>query len=99
MLMINPLKLLKMKQEADQMRKKLQSQRVTGESKDGRVKIFMNLAQEFEDIFVDEEILSDARSLELIKRGMKEAFQDYQKKLQKEMIKDFDIDQLKRMLG
>jgi DNA-binding protein YbaB len=97
--MINPLKLLKMKQEADQMRKKLQSQRVAGESKDGKVKIFMNLAQEFEDIFIDEEILSDARSLELIKRGMKEAFQDYQKKLQKEMIKDFDIDQLKRMLG
>lgn len=97
--MVNPLKLLKMKQEADQMRKKLQSQRVTGESKDGRVKMFMNLAQEFEDIHIDEEILSDARSLELIKKGMKEAFQDYQKKLQKEMIKDFDIDQLKRMLG
>lgn len=97
--MINPLKLLKMKQEADQMKKKLQSQRVTGESRDGRLKLFMNLAQEFEDIHIDEEILSDGRSLDLIKKGMKEAFQDYQKKLQKEMIKDFDIDQLKRMLG
>jgi DNA-binding protein YbaB len=97
--MINPLKILKMKQHADQMRKKLQSQRISAESRDGRVKLFMNAAQEFEDIFIDEQILADARSLELIKRGMKEAFQDYQKKLQKEMMKDFDIDQLKNMLG
>jgi DNA-binding protein YbaB len=97
--MINPLKILKMKQQADQMRKKLQAQRVTGESKDGRLKLFMNAAQEFEDIFIDDEILADARSLDLIKKSMKEAFADYQKKLQKEMMKDFDIDQLKNMLG
>lgn len=96
--MINPGKLLKMQKEAKQMQKKLRERRISGASKDERVKVFMNAAQEFEDIFIDDSLLEED-GLDRIKKGMKEAFKDYQKKLQKEMMKDMDLDQLKGMLG
>lgn len=96
--MINPAKIFKMQQEAKSMQKKMREQKVSGESRNGRVKIFMNMAQEFEDIHIDNELLSPD-SLGEIRKGLEEAFKDYQKKLQKEMVKDFDLDQLKRMLG
>ncbi len=96
--MINPAKIFKMQQEAKAMQKKMREQKVSGESKDGKVKIYMNLAQEFEDIHIDEELLSPD-SLDGIRNRLSDAFKDYQKKLQKEMVKDFDLDQLKRMLG
>lgn len=80
------------------MQNKMREQKVTGESRDGKVKIFMNLAQEFEDIHIDDEYLNPD-SKDKLKRGMNEAFKDYQKKLQKEMVKDIDLDQIKRMLG
>ncbi len=96
--MINPAKLIKMQHEAKQMKKKMQERKVVGESKDGMVKVYMNLAQEFEDIYIADEYLSTG-SLEVIKKGMKEAYKDYEKKMQKEMVKDIDMDQIKRMLG
>ncbi len=96
--MINPAKIFKMQQEAKQMQNKLREKKVSGESKDGRVVIKMNMAQEFEDIFIDDTLLSPD-NLDRIKRGMDEAFKDYQKKMQKEAMKDFDLDQLKKMLG
>lgn len=96
--MINPAKIFKMQQEAKQMQSRLRERKISGESKDGRVVIKMNMAQEFEDIFIDETLLSPD-NLERIKKGMDEAFKDYQKKIQKEAMKDFDLDQLKKILG
>jgi DNA-binding protein YbaB len=96
--MINPGKLLKMQKEAKEMQKKLRERKVSGASKSDQVKIFMNAAQEFEDVFIDDSLLYEG-GLDDIKKGMKEAFKDYQKKLQKEMMKDMDLDQLKGMLG
>ncbi|KKR06345.1 MAG: Nucleoid-associated protein [candidate division WS6 bacterium GW2011_GWF2_39_15] len=96
--MINPAKIFKMQQEAKQMQKKLRERKVSGSSKDGRVVIFMNLAQEFEDIHIDESLLAPD-SLGLIKKLMEEAFKDFQKTLQKEAMKDMDLDQIKKMLG
>lgn len=96
--MINPVKLLQMRNEAVAMQKKMQGKKIIGESRDGRIKLAMNAAQELEMLIVDEDIL-DSDTLRVINLGMKEAFKDYQKKLQKEMAKDVDIDQLKKMLG
>ena len=96
--MINPGKLFKMQQEAKQMQKKLRERKISGSSKDGRLVIYMNLAQEFEDIFIDESVLAPDNT-RLIRNLMEEAFKDYQKNLQKEAMKDFDLDQIKKMLG
>lgn len=90
--------LYKMQREAKKMQAKLREKVLSGESKNGEVKIFMNAAQEFEDIHIDESLLSPEKHDE-IKKAMKEAFKDFQKKLQKEMMKDFDMDSIKGMLG
>ena len=96
--MINPAKLFKMQQEAKQMQKKLRERKVSGTSKDGRVVLSMNLAQEFEDLYIDDTLLAPG-NLTLITKLFDEAFKDYQKTLQKEAMKDFDLEQIKRMLG
>ncbi len=96
--MLNPVELIKMQQEAKKLQNKMREKKILGESKDGMVKIFMNGAQEFEDIWV-EDTLMDPDLMERFKKDLKEAFKDYQKNLQKEMAKDMDLDQLKSILG
>ena len=96
--MINPVELLRMQSEAKKMQQKLRERRITGESKDGLVKLYMNAAQELEDIRIDDQLLSPDMSDEL-RKYFKDAFKDYQKKLQKEMVADMDLSQLKNMLG
>ncbi len=90
--------LYKMQREAKIMQKKMRQQKIAGESRDGKVVIFMNGAQEFEDFEIDESLLSP-EMFEVLKRTFMEAFKDYQKKLQKEMMKDFDMDKVKQMLS
>jgi len=94
--MLNPVEIMKMQNEAKKLQSQLRERKVKGESKNGMIKIFMNAAQEFEDIHIDEEYLSPDMEGAL-KKGFKEAFKDYQKKLQKEMAQDMDLDQLKNM--
>ncbi|MDD4382372.1 MAG: YbaB/EbfC family nucleoid-associated protein [Candidatus Dojkabacteria bacterium] len=94
--MINPGELFRMQNEARKMQKKLREKRIVGESKNGLVTLYMNGAQEFEDIYIDEELLSPDK-LDQIRKSFKEAFKEYQKKLQREMVQDMDISQLKNM--
>ena len=96
--MLNPVEVLKMQNDAKKLQKKLRERKIKGESKNGRVVIYMNGAQEFEDVHIDDEYLSPDMS-EALKKGFKEAFKDYQKKLQKEMVQDMDMDQLKNMFS
>jgi DNA-binding YbaB/EbfC family protein len=96
--MLNPKELLNMQREAKKMQKRLREKKISGESKDEMVKIFMNGAQEFEDIWIDDELL-DPAMMDRFKKDMKEAFKSYQKKLQKEMAQDMDIDKLKGMFS
>jgi DNA-binding protein YbaB len=96
--MVNPVKLMQMRNEAVAMQKKMQSRKILGESRDNRIKLQMNAAQELEMLIVDESIV-DEQTLRIINNGIKEAFKDYQKKLQKEMVKDVDLDQIKKLLG
>ncbi len=96
--MLNPLEIIKMQQEAKKIQNMMREKKISGESKDGMLKLFMNGAQEFEDIWVDEQLM-DIDMMDRFKKDMKEAFKDYQKNLQKEMAKDMDLDQLKNILG
>jgi DNA-binding protein YbaB len=96
--MLNPKELIKMQMEAKKMQNRMREKKISGESKDGMLKIFMNGAQEFEDIWVDDDLM-DSGMMDRFKKDMKEAFKDYQKRLQKEMAQDIDLDQIKGMLG
>ncbi|MCC7290280.1 YbaB/EbfC family nucleoid-associated protein [bacterium] len=96
--MINPVKLLKLRSEAAQMQKKLQAKKIVAESRDGRIKLMMNGAQEIESLVIDESLVDDSTQ-KIINNGLREAYKEYQKKLQKEMVKDVDLDQLKKFLG
>jgi len=96
--MINPIELIKMQNEAKKMQNKMREKKIKGESKNGMIIIFMNGAQEFEDIYIDEQYL-DPDMGDAIKNGMKEAFKDYQKKLQKDMAQDVDMEQIQKLFG
>jgi len=96
--MLNPKELIKMQMEAKKMQNRLREKKISGESKDGMLKLFLNGAQEFEDIWVDDNLM-DVDMIDRFKKDMKEAFKDYQKKLQKEMAQDFDLDKIKGMLS
>ncbi len=96
--MLNPKELIKMQMEAKKMQGRLREKKISGESKDGMLKLFLNGAQEFEDIWVDDTLM-DVDMMDRFKKDMKEAFKDYQKKLQKEMAQDFDLDKIKGMLS
>ena len=87
-----------MQMEAKKMQNKLREKKITGESKDKMLKITMNGAQEFEDIQIDESLM-DIDMIDRFKKDMREAFKDYQKKLQKEMAQDIDLDKIKGLLG
>ena len=95
--MLNPKELIKMQMEAKKMQSKLREKKITGESKDKMLKITMNGAQEFEDIQIDENLM-DIDMIDRFKKDMREAFKDYQKKLQKEMAQDIDLDKIKGLL-
>ncbi len=96
--MLNPKELIKMQMEAKKMQSKLREKKITGESKDKMLKITMNGAQEFEDIQIDENLM-DINMIDRFKKDMSEAFKDYQKKLQKEMAQDIDLDKIKGLLS
>ena len=88
----------RMQREAKKMQEKMRKVKVSGESRDGKVRVYFNGAQELENVTIDSELLDPDRHTESVD-GMKEAYKDYQKKLQKELSKDVDIDQLRGMLG
>lgn len=88
----------KLQKEAKEMQKKLRDQKIVGESDDGRVKVFMNGAQELEDLLIDESLVMEGMA-EVIRQGFKEAFKDYQKKLTKQLQSSFDLDDIKKALG
>jgi DNA-binding protein YbaB len=90
--------LYKMQREAKKMQDKMKKLKVTGESKDGNIRMYFNGAQELEDMTIDSSILNPEYQ-ERIVEGVKQAYQDFQKKLQKKMAKNFDMDQLKSMMG
>ncbi len=98
--MNNPLgavkDIYKLQKEAKKMQEEMKLVLVTGESKKGLVKVTLNGAQEMIDVSFDDGIMTDKNEL---KKYLKDAYTDAQKKLQKEMAKGMDLDKLKGMLG
>lgn len=88
--------LYKLQKEAKRMQEEMKQILVTGESKKSLVKVTLNGAQELVDISMDDELLTDKAEL---KKHIKDAYADAQKRLQKEMAKGMDMDKLKGMLG
>ncbi|MFC1780486.1 YbaB/EbfC family nucleoid-associated protein [Patescibacteria group bacterium] len=88
----------KLQKEARAMQKKMKAITIDGESKDGDVVVRINGVNEVEDIDIDEELLTPENKEKLVKK-IKQAFKAANKKLQKEMMKDVDMDKMKGMLG
>lgn len=90
--------LYKMQAEARAMQKKMQAVVVSGYSKGEEVEVRINGANELEEIEISENLLVPERK-EMLQRSIKVAFKDATKKLQKELVKDMDLDKMKSMLG
>lgn len=100
--MKNPLSqakdLYKLQKEARDMQKKMQQLSFVGESKNGEVKVTINGAQEINNVQI-EDFLMSVDQKERFVQLLKDAIKDGQKKVQKELVKDMDLDKLKSMLG
>ena len=90
--------LYKLQKEAREMQKKMHGVKVVGVSDDEKVKVSMDGTQEIEEIEINDELLSIDNKRWLIK-GIKEALKDAQKRLQRELAKDMDLNKIKGMLG
>lgn len=90
--------LYKLQKEARAMQKKMKAVNVDGESKSGEVVVRINGVNEVVDIDIDESLLVLEKKDVLIKQ-LKQAFKSAQKKLQREMMKDMDMNKLKGMMG
>ena len=88
----------KLQKEARSMQKKMKAVNVDGESKAGDVVVKINGVNEVIDIDIDEGLLTPDKVEQLVKK-LKQAFKSAQKRLQREMMKDMDIDKLKGMMG
>jgi DNA-binding YbaB/EbfC family protein len=90
--------LYKMQREAKKLQEEMKKIKVTGKSKDGLLKMYFNGAQELEDMSVDDELMDPSMKDRFVK-NVKEAQKDFQKKLQKQAMKDIDMNQVRNMMG
>ncbi len=88
----------KLQKQARKMQKELRKQEIIGSSKDDKVKIHMNGAQEYKDIEIDDSLLNPDMK-KLLKKDIDEAFSDCQNELQKKLKSEMDVDDIKGMLG
>lgn len=90
--------LYKMQQQAKKMQKKMKDVTVTGMSKNELVSIDVNGVNEIAQIDIDPELLEEGKKA-LLEKSIIQAYKDGSKKLQKQLAKDMDLDQMKSMLG
>jgi nucleoid-associated protein EbfC len=90
--------LYKMQKQAREMQNKMKQVEVSGYSKDELIEVIMNGVNEMVSIDIDVELLAPAQKQKL-ERSIVEATKDAAKKLQKELMKDMDMDKMKSMLG
>jgi DNA-binding YbaB/EbfC family protein len=90
--------LYKMQAEARAMQKKMQEIVVSGLSKNEQVEVRVNGANELQQVNIDDELIDQSKKA-LLEKSIKQAFQDANKKLQKELMKGMDINKMKSMLG
>ncbi len=90
--------LYKMQREAKKMQEQMRKLKVSGQSRDSKVRLYFNGAQELENASIEDDLLDPSYHDDLVEK-LKEAYKDYQKRLSKELSKDFDISRLRGMLG
>lgn len=84
--------------QARQQQDKLKVIQAYGESRDHLVKVHLNGLQELVNITIDEVLLNPAKAKDL-KSNILAAYKEAQQKLQKELMKGMDMEQMKKMLG
>lgn len=84
--------------QAKQQQDKMKAIQAFGESRNHLVKVHLNGLQELVNITIDETLLAPSRAREL-KNDIMAAYKDAQQKLQKELMKGMDLEQMKKMLG
>ena len=90
--------LAKLAKTAMEQSRKLGKIEVTGEADGGKVKVRLNGKMELINIYIDEELL-EPRNQNKIRKLILKAHKDAMKKVQKELQKSFDKDELMRMFG
>lgn len=100
--MVNPISagknLMEMRKEAKKLKDQMEKVIVEGESKKGWVKLTVNGSQEIVHIAIEDALMDVDKKKDLV-QAIKEAYENANKKLQKEMMKDMDMDKIKGMLG
>ena len=91
-------KLIQLQKEAREMQKNMKKINIDGASGKEDVVVRIDGPGEIIDIDMADELLTIDKKEELIKKLI-EAYKNAQKKLQKEMMKDFDMEKMKGMLG
>jgi len=84
--------------QAKRQQDKMKKVEVFGESRDHLIKVHLNGLQEIINITFDESLLRTEKAKDL-KKNIMEAFKNAQEKLQKELMKNVDMEDLKKMLG
>lgn len=84
--------------QAKQQQNRMKAVEVHGESRDHLVKVHLNGLQELQNITIDESLLSPSKARDL-KNDILAAYKDAQQKLQKELMKSMDMEEMKKMLG
>lgn len=91
-------KMAKAENQARKLRKELKGRKIQGNSRNGLLTLHMNAAGDFEDIEIDESLLSPDM-ISVFKNSLGEAFKDYRKRSEKEAMKNMDMDQLKELFN
>lgn len=84
--------------QAKAQQSKMKAIEVFGESRNHLVKIHLNGLQELVNITIDESLLSPDKARDL-KSSIMEAYKDAQQKLQKELMKGMNLEEMKKLLG
>jgi DNA-binding protein YbaB len=77
---------------------KMKAIQTFGESRDHLVKVHLNGLQELVNITIDESLLAPNKAKDL-KADILSAHKDALQKLQKELMKGMDMEEMKKMLG
>ncbi len=90
--------LYNLQKEARKMQKAMKKLRISGTDDRDLITVVINGLQELEEIEIADELLNIERKNELIK-ALKQALKDANKRVQKEMAKNMNLDDIKSMLN
>ncbi len=90
--------LYKLQKEAKEMQSNLKNLKISGLSNNEDVEIVMDGTQEILEIGINDSLLSIDKK-RYLEKAIIDVMKDAQKKIQKELMKDMNLDKIKQMLG